>query len=248
VIVVVLGLVLLVIDTLIGSKDKKWLVILSLLGLGGVFVMNFYAQGGAGGFWDYYTYGGTSFARFYKALALTATGFVLLMNLEYLPVARIYTAEGHTAGEFFVIPLFACAGMMWAASAADLVSVFVSIELITVSFYVLVPYMRRSSRSLEAGVKYLILGALSTGFMVYGIAWIAGMSGTTNLESLARMIHANASQQTGLLFGFALLLVALGFKVGAFPFCLWIPDVWVESCWVYCVAASARTFFPSTPD
>ena len=151
---------------------------------------------------------------------------VLLMSHEYLPVIRAYTAEGHAAGEFLVLPLFACAGMMWAASAIDLVSIFVSIELITVSFYVLSAYMRRNPGSLEAGVKYLILGALSTAFMVYGIAWIVGMTGVTGLEALGQAIAGSTAKEAGLLLGFALLLVGLGFKVGAFPFCVWIPDVY----------------------
>lgn len=224
--VIVLGLALLLADAFVQGKDKRWLGLVGMLGLACVFALNFHARGGEGGFWNYYVYGGKSFAGFYKALAILATMLVLLMNLEYLPVLRLYTAENHAAGEFFVLPLFACAGMMWAASACDLVSVFVSIELISVSFYVLTAFMRRNTGSLEAGVKYLILGALSTGFMVYGIAWIIGMTGTTNLNALAGILQGGHTNEAGLFFGFALLLVALGFKVGAFPFCLWIPDVY----------------------
>lgn len=226
VIVVCLGLALLLADAFVEGADKRWLGVAGVLGLGLVFTLNFFARGGEGGFWDYYTYGAGSFAGFYKGLTLLATMLVLLMSLEYLPVVRSYTAERYAAGEFLVLPLFACAGMMWAASATDLVSIFVSIELVTVSFYVLAGYMRRNTGSLEAGVKYLILGALSTGFMVYGIAWIVGMTGETNLLAIGRAVQGSTANQAGLLFGFGLFFVALGFKVGAFPFSVWIPDVY----------------------
>lgn len=227
IIVVALGLALLLADAFLERAGKRWLGGLAMLGLAVVFGLNFLAHGGEGGFWKYYTYAPGSLAGFFKGLALASAFLVILMSGEYLPVVRQYSAEGHGAGEFLVLPVFACAGMMWAASATDLVSIFVSIELITVSFYVLVAYMRRNTGSLEAGVKYLILGALSTGFMVYGIAWIVGMTGVTNLEALARAVQTSSPQTApGLLFGLALLLVGLGFKVGAFPFCLWIPDVY----------------------
>lgn len=226
VMVVVLGLGLLLADAFVEGSDKRWLGIAGILGLAVVFGLNFVARGGEGGFWNYYTYGAGSFAGFYKGLALLATILVLVMSREYLPVVRDYTAERHAGGEFLVLPLFTCAGLMWAASAVDLVSIFVSIELVTVSFYVLVAYMRRNTGSLEAGVKYLILSALSTGFLVYGIAWIVGMTGETNLEALAREVLERPAKEAGLLFGFTLLLVGLGFKVGAFPFCVWIPDVY----------------------
>jgi NADH-quinone oxidoreductase subunit N len=118
--------------------------------------------------------------------------------------------------------------MMWMASARDLVSIFVSLELVTITFYVLVAYLRRNVGSLEAGVKYLILGALSTGFLVYGIAWIYGMTGTTNLAAIALRLAdtGNPVPLLPLMFGIALVLVALGFKVGAVPMQIWIPDVY----------------------
>jgi len=225
-IVVGLGLVLLLGDAFVEGRDKRWLWWLGLLGLAVVFALTFFARGGEGGFWNYYTYETGSFAGFYKGLALLATMLVLFMSRLYLPVVRSYTAENYAAGEFFTLPIFTCAGLMWSASATDLISIFVSIELVTVSFYVLAAFMRRNLGSLEAGVKYLILGALSTGFLVYGITWIVGVTGETNLAALGQALEAGVADETGLLFGFALLLVGLGFKVGAFPFNIWIPDVY----------------------
>ena len=116
---------------------------------------------------------------------------------------------------------------MFMASAVDFLLIFVSLELVTVSFYVLVAYMRRSTASLEAGVKYLILGALSTGFLVYGITWIFGLTGETNLwRNHCQARRYSHGFETPLLFGIGLVLVGLGFKIAAAPFQIWVPDVY----------------------
>ncbi len=167
-------------------------------------------------------------ARFYKGLALVCTILVLLLAIDYRAILAKFTENPGSeegTGEYYALPIFACAGMMWMASANDLVSIFVALELVTITFYILVAYMRRNVGSLEAGVKYLILGALSTGFLVYGIAWIYGTTGTTDLSLMAERLQALPSA-TSALFGLALLLLALAFKVGAVPMQLWIPDVY----------------------
>jgi len=112
------------------------------------------------------------------------------------------------------------------ASARDLVTVFVSLELVTVSFYVLVAFARKSSFSLEAGVKYLILGALSTGVLVFGIAWIYGATGSMSFDGIARALANPATSKSAALFGAAMILCGLGFKVAAAPFHMWVPDVY----------------------
>jgi NADH-quinone oxidoreductase subunit N len=115
---------------------------------------------------------------------------------------------------------------MWMASAIDFVMIFVSLEVVTMSFYVLVAFTRRNPLSLEAGVKYLILSALSTGFLVYGITWIFGVTGETNLSRIAAVLRGGGVEQAPALFGMALVLVALGFKIAAVPFQIWVPDVY----------------------
>jgi NADH-quinone oxidoreductase subunit N len=117
--------------------------------------------------------------------------------------------------------------MMFAASAHDFIMVFVSLELITVSFYILVSFQRYRLGSLEAGVKYLIIGAVSTGFLVFGIALIFGSSNTTNFSSLNGMMNtASISSNNVLWLGVLLVLVGLGFKIAAFPVQIWAPDVY----------------------
>ena len=103
-----------------------------------------------------------SIAFFYKLIALVSTILVLLMAFDFRKVLSRFTSGDHSSsglGEFYCLPVFACAGLMWMASARDLVSIFVALELVTITFYVMVAYMRRNVGSLEAGVKYLILGA-----------------------------------------------------------------------------------------
>ncbi len=174
-------------------------------------------------------YGYDSIARFYKIIALVSTILVLLMAVDFRKILSRFTSGDDSesgTGEFYCLPVFACAGLMWMASATDLVSIFVALELVTITFYVLVAYMRRNVGSLEAGVKYLILGALSTGFLVYGIAWIYGTLGSTHLDTISAAVLKGGFNPTFLLFGIALILIALGFKVGAAPMQLWIPDVY----------------------
>ena len=129
------------------------------------------------------------------------------------------------SGEYYSLILFALAGMLFAASANDFAMLFVSIELITITFYVLVSFQRNRIASLEAGVKYLILGALSSAFMVFGIALIWGTTGKLNFNELAQFAAQFLDNKIFLL-GVLLVLVGLGFKIAAFPFQIWTPDVY----------------------
>lgn len=158
-------------------------------------------------------------ALFFKRLFILAAIIVLVMAVEF--------SDTLTSGvsEFYSLVLFALAGMMFAASANDFILMFVALELITVTFYILISFQRRELVSLEAGVKYLILGALSSAFMVFGIALIFGMTGTTNFNEIAIETAALVDNQLFLL-GLLLVLVGLGFKIAAFPFQIWAPDVY----------------------
>jgi NADH-quinone oxidoreductase subunit N len=115
---------------------------------------------------------------------------------------------------------------MYLVSAIDFVMIFVSLELVTISFYVLVAFNRRNPECLEAGVKYLVLSALSTAFLVYGIAWIFGATGETNLSRITAALANPATERHAALFGAVLVIVALGFKIAAVPFHIWVPDVY----------------------
>ncbi len=227
--VVLLGLVLLMLEAFSSASDKRFVGHLALAGLGAVFLALFFVNPapGASPFWQFYT--ADSLALTYKGIALVCTMLVLILGLDYIPVLEKFTARigGRGAwGEFFCLPVFICAGLMWMASAIDLTSIFVSLELVTIGFYIMVTFMRRNVGSLEAGVKYLILGALSTGFLVYGFTWLYGITGQTNLGAIADKLDSGTVARAPALFSFALILVALAFKVGAVPLHFWIPDVY----------------------
>ncbi len=164
-------------------------------------------------------YSGDALAVFFKRLFLVTVFFVLWMSsesIEEIPLGR---------SEFLILPLFTTTGMMLLASAVNFMTIFVALELVTISFYVLVAYQRNKAASLEAGTKYLIVGALSTGFLVYGIAFLYGSVGSTSLSDLALAL-ATGPLHAGFLFAALLILVGLGFKMAAVPFHVWAPDVY----------------------
>jgi NADH-quinone oxidoreductase subunit N len=230
--VLVLGMLILMLDCFVERIDKRALAFAAIAGLGTILVASFFlapVQGGDPtiGFWTFYT--ADPLAIFFKRFALLTTILVLIMMVDYAPVLRSWvSAAGKQAGvgEFFALPVFTCAGLMYMASAIDFVMIFVSLELVTISFYVLVSFTRRNPATLEAGVKYLVLSALSTGFLVYGITWIFGATGETNLQRIATALGNPATEQGAALFGLVLVLVGLGFKIAAVPFQIWVPDVY----------------------
>src|SRR4051812_10118044 len=225
--VLILGIIMLLVESFSKSDDKRGLAKMAIAILLALVGFSFFAKADVGDLAPFYVADAT--ALFFKRIALLTTIVVLIMALEYKNVLTKFipgATPGAGLGEFYSLPVFTCAGLMFMASAVDFLLIFVSLELVTISFYILVAYMRRQSASLEAGVKYLILGALSTGFLVYGITWIFGLTGETNLARIAEKLPTLQGSETGLLFGVMLVLVGLGFKVAAAPFQIWVPDVY----------------------
>ena len=228
--VLVLGMVILMVEAFATKIDKRILAFAAIAGLAIVlfasfFVTPFPSPNEATGFWSFYT--ADRLSIFFKQFALLTTIFVLIMMIDYAPVVRSsFPARQDGVGEFFAVPIFTCAGLMYLVSAIDFVFIFVSLELVTISFYVLVSFTRRNPITLEAGMKYLVLSALSTAFLVYGIAWIFGATGQTNLHRVAEALANPATYRGGVLLGMVLVLVALGFKIAAVPFQIWVPDVY----------------------
>jgi len=232
---VTLGILLLMAEAFCACKSKAWVGISAVVGLVAILALTFIAIGPEAKpdaawakwpVWNFYNFDGL--AKFYKIFAIITTILVLLLAIDFRKVLARFTESPDSeagTGEFYALPVLACAGMMWLASAKDLAGAFVALELVTVTFYILVTYMRRNVGSLEAGVKYLILGALSTGFLVYGIAWVYGSTGTMQLAEIGNRLP-QITQTTPLLFGVALVMVGLGFKIGAVPMQIWIPDVY----------------------
>jgi NADH-quinone oxidoreductase subunit N len=232
IVVLLLGIFLLLTESFSKTDDKRGLAKTAITILTFLFGFSFFAKVDAGlepEQLSHLFYLADPTALFFKRLAILTTIVVLIMAMEYKGViAKFVPGEtpGAGLGEFYSLPVFTCAGLMFMASAVDFLLIFVSLELVTISFYILVAYLRRSTGSLEAGVKYLILGALSTGFLVYGITWIFGLTGETNLAAIGQVLHTREIAHGPLLFGIMLLLVGLGFKVAAAPFQIWVPDVY----------------------
>lgn len=220
--VVVIGLGVLLADLWTPATQKRMLGYAAAAAIGVVFLGSLLMDAAEPqlGFGKMFVMDGL--ALFFKRLFLLAAVIVLVMSVEFAD--RIESG----ISEYYALTLFALAGMMFAASANDFILVFVSLELITVTFYVLTSFQRNRVHSLEAGVKYLILGALSSAFLVYGIALIFGVANTTNFADLMAAPRIVAAKPVFLL-GLLLVLVGLGFKIAAFPFQMWAPDVYQGS-------------------
>src|ERR1700751_4764014 len=228
--VLVLGMVILMVEAFAAKIDKRILAVAAIAVLAIVLVASFLvapfpSPDQATGFWSFYT--ADRLSIFFKQFALLTTIFVLIMMIDYAPVVRSsFPATQDGVGEFFALPIFTCAGLMYLVSAIDFVFIFVSLELVAISFYVLVSFTRRNPVTLEAGMKYLVISALSTAFLVYGSAWIFGVTGQTNLNRVAEALTNPATDRGAVLLGMVLVLVALGFKIAAVPFQIWVPDVY----------------------
>jgi NADH-quinone oxidoreductase subunit N len=229
--VLALGMIILLFEAFTTTIDRRVFAFAAITGLVIVFVATFFLypqppSEQATGFWSFYT--ADPLSIFFKRFALLTTILVLVMMIDYAPVVRALAGPKapSTLGEFFAVPVFTCAGLMYIVSAIDFVMIFVAIELVTVSFYVLVGFTKRNPATLEAAVKYLILSAVATAFFVYGIAWIYGATGETNLHRITEALGSASIDRTPALFGAVLVLVAVGFKIAAVPFQIWVPDVY----------------------
>jgi NADH-quinone oxidoreductase subunit N len=164
------------------------------------------------------------FGRFMKLLVIAGSAFAIVMSIDYLRAARAMRFE------FPVLVLLATVGMMMMISAGDLIALYIGLELQSLALYVLAAIRRDDVRSSEAGMKYFVLGALSSGMLLYGASLLYGFTGATSFQAIAAAAKAaTGPASTGLLVGLAFLLVGLAFKVSAVPFHMWTPDVYEGS-------------------
>jgi NADH-quinone oxidoreductase subunit N len=227
--VLVLGLAILMFETFAERIDKRRFAYASIVGLAIVLIASFFVSDSTSHnsdvFWNFYS--ADELSIFFKRFSLVTTIIVIAMMIDYAPaVRRINDSASTSIGEFFSLPLLTCAGLMYLVSAIDFIFIFVALELVTISFFVLVSFPRRDPVALEAGVKYLILGALSTAFFVYGVTWIFGVTGETNLDRVTAAFASGKMDSHAATFGAILVLVGLGFKIAAVPFQIWVPDVY----------------------
>ncbi|MCX7380453.1 MAG: NADH-quinone oxidoreductase subunit NuoN, partial [Alphaproteobacteria bacterium] len=161
-----------------------------------------------------------AFSGFVKLLILAAAMLGVILSLDYIE------QENLRRFEFPVLVLFATVGMMLMASAVNLMSLYLGVELMSLSIYVLAAFARDELRSAEAGLKYFVLGALASGLMLYGISLVYGFSGSMDFEQLAKVLADPAKVSPGLVVGLVFIVAGLAFKISAVPFHMWTPDVY----------------------
>jgi NADH-quinone oxidoreductase subunit N len=159
------------------------------------------------------------YALFFNVVICYGGALIVLLSVDYL------RRTGHDGAEYWALVLFATAGMMLLAAAGDLVVVFLALELMSLSLYVLAGLFKRELISGEAAMKYFLLGAFASSFLLYGIALVYGAAGTTNLDRIASAM-ATRPRDPLFVIGIGLLLVGFGFKISAVPFHMWAPDVY----------------------
>ena len=163
---------------------------------------------------------GDAYARFWKVLLYGVTGLTILLSLPYLKAERIHL------GEYYGFILLSLSGMMVMVSGADLLTIYLGTELMSLSLYVMTGLNRSKPRSLEAAAKYFVLGAFSSGILLYGISLLYGMAGSTKLASIATAIGTHGANDPLLLIAVILVAVGFSFKLAAVPFHMWTPDVY----------------------
>ena len=209
------GMALLMLGVFMGIASERIMPALAVILFVFVGVLIVEGEGGAA-FNDAFVSDG--FARFVKVLVLGGAAVVLLMGQDFL--ARQHMGRF----EFPVLVVFSVLGMMLMASAANFITLYLGLELQSLALYVLAAFDRDNARSTEAGLKYFVLGALSSGMMLYGISLIYGFAGSTGFVDVATAVKSGAS--IGLVFGLVFLISGLAFKVSAVPFHMWTPDVY----------------------
>ena len=218
-IVILWACVLLLVDLFIPKDRKAWTAVLAAVGM--LVAMGFsLAQTGV----NTEAFGGMlevdGFSQFLTILVLGSGLVAVMLSYDYL------TRLGIQRGEFYVLLMFSISGMMLMAMAADFIVIFLALELLSIPLYILAGFARPRTDSEESAIKYFLLGAFASGFLVYGVAIIFGATGYTGLTEVLMAVD-NGSANLGLLaVGAALILVGLSFKVAAVPFHMWTPDVY----------------------
>lgn len=217
----VLAMVLLLINVFSPSGQKSYLAHLSFIGIIATAVLT-----GAGWGGHIESFSGSvvldNFATFFKIIFLIAAGLAVLISDQFME------REGCNHGELYPLILFTVVGMMLMASGTDLMTIFLGLEVMSVSLYVLAGFNRANRKSNEAGLKYFLLGSFSTGFLLYGMALIYGATGSTRIHKIATVAGQMTTPSANILLlsGMLLMLTGFLFKVAAAPFHMWTPDVY----------------------
>ncbi len=226
------GTVLMLVAAFAGDKSTRFVTLAAAL-LFGAAGLSLTGVAGSGGSAFNGLYSADAFGAFAKVLVYAAAAVSILV------APRWFEREDRLRAEYPVLILFSAVGMGMMASATNLLSLYVGLELQSLAAYVLASFMRRDTRSAEAGLKYFVLGALASGILLYGISLLYGFSGTTDYAGVATALGDGVS--LGELFGIVFLLSGIAFKVSAVPFHMWTPDVYEGA------PTPVTAFFASAP-
>ncbi len=222
IVITVTGLLVLVLDFALRSRDRRWLGGLSVLGV--VIALTAVIRQAAVGPSRVLAFSGLHvvdfYASFFKVVFLLSTIIVILL------AGRNLQEQGLDLGEFYALLLFATLGTMLMASAADLLSLFVGLETMSICTYVLCGFLKRDQRCNEGALKYLLMGVFSTGVILYGMVLLYGFAGSTSLEAVARAVGMGTARNPALLMAMVLLAAGFGFKIAAVPFHMYLPDMY----------------------
>jgi NADH-quinone oxidoreductase subunit N len=162
-------------------------------------------------------------AQLLKVVTLLAVAVVFVYSTDYLRRRAILK------GEYYVLGLFATVGAMVLISAGSLITLYLGLELMSLCLYAMVAFDRDSGIAAESAIKYFVLGSMSSGTLLYGMSIVYGVTGHLELAAIAQIVHSSFAGNIGLIFGIAFMIVGIGFKLGAVPFHMWIPDVYEGS-------------------
>jgi NADH-quinone oxidoreductase subunit N len=220
------GCAILLFDFLIDPHQRKWLAIFVALaeGFAGFGLYRQYVYLAANGLSQLTGFQGSvtidGFGIFFNWIFVVAALIVAMVSYKYLEIA------GEHHGEYYALMLFAQCGMYFLATGTDLITLFIGLELMALSFYVMVGFLRTDKRSNEAAMKYLLLGAFSSGFLVYGFSLMYGMAGSTKLADVAAAMSSRSPWDPVVVLAVVTTSVGLLFKISAVPFHMWAPDAY----------------------
>ncbi len=213
----IFGMFLLIFDLLVENKRRLGYVALAGIAISAFFLFRLRAV-------EFAAYGGAlvldPFAIFFKLIFLIAAALSVAISLKYLDIER----ENH--GEYYALILFATMGMMFMAGAADLVTLYISLETMAIATYILVGFLRSNQRSNEASMKYFLLGAFSSGILLYGMSLLYGMAGSTRFVDIAETLSRRSITDPLSLVAMITLSAGMFFKIAAVPFHQWTPDAY----------------------
>ncbi|WP_054970163.1 NADH-quinone oxidoreductase subunit N [Alicyclobacillus ferrooxydans] len=219
IVVAATGFVVMILEFIFRKGDRRWLTVLSMLGVVAALVVAIIHFNAKPTF-ALNTIGVDPFASVFSVLILISALLVLLFTLDF-------SAKSDVPAEHTYLILFAVVGALTMASSIDLVTLYVGLELLSVASYVLVAVRTHSIRSVEGGIKYMLMGALGSAVLLYGMSFIYGISGTTNLMNLSGAgLQMFSTYPAITVIGFLMMLIGMGFKLSLVPFHMWTPDAY----------------------